>query len=354
MVKNKKRGITKFIIIGVVVLISIIGYFIYKNSNVVVASAITPKQEMVTLTVSAPGKVLSHEQATLSFSATGTVSELYVQEGDVVNKGQIIARLDTYSAYQNSKAAKDARDIALRNKDLFLKQYERDDKNEEYNIKVRTLDEQISQAEATYKAASGQLSNYYIKAPFDGTVVDIPVEKGQTVGATQNVVTVANLIDIYFEISLDQEDFGKVKADQFAEITLDAYPEKTFNSKVGVLPDYANSDGSFTVKLSLTGADTEKLIKLGMSGDSKIVIEEKQNVNVLMFDEYFVDEEKEDSYYVWTVDNESKLKKMPIEIGLEGDIYTEILTDLTNYSLILPETNKNLKLEDGLAVKIKE
>jgi hypothetical protein len=62
-----------------------------------------------------------------------------------------------------------------------------------------------------------------------------------------------------------------------------------------------------------------------------------------MFNEISYDEDS--NPYVWVVESE-KIKKLPIEIGLEGDLYTEVKTDLTGKSIVVPAT-ESVEIQEG-------
>lgn len=339
----------------VIIIILFTGLGIYRtitSSKTPTVTIVKPEKRLVVSTVSATGEVLSKNQASLSFSTSGTIEKVYVKEGDLVKKGQILAKLKTYTTSQTVQAAKDQRDIALRNKDLFLKQYENNKDlvggEDEYEIRLRTLNEQISQATANYKATLGQLSNYYIKAPFDGTIIASNKKVGEVVTATQPIYQIADLDNLYFEAYIDQEDLEGLKIGQEAKITLDADTKHKLTATVYEISSYANPNDTFTVKLNF---DENKKIKplVGMTGDIQLTTgTSKGEVNSLAFDEYFRDL---NNNYIWTIDNQNKLKKVNIELGIEGDVYTEIKTDISGYKIVLPLDTKS-KLEDGLEVKI--
>ena len=141
-----------------------------------------------------------------------------------------------------------------------------------------------------------------------------------------------------FEISVDQEDFGSLVLNQVVEVTLDSYDGPMFFGKVSELPQYADeTTEEFIIKIELHPS-TEYPILLGMNGDASIVIEEEIDAVSLTFDVIY---ESEDGYYIWVVENGSLVKEV-VEIGLEGDVYTTIITDLSDKEIIIPVE------EDGL------
>uniref|UniRef100_A0A7C4Y347 Efflux RND transporter periplasmic adaptor subunit n=1 Tax=candidate division WWE3 bacterium TaxID=2053526 RepID=A0A7C4Y347_UNCKA len=349
MKKNKKY------IIILVVLLAIGSFIAYKRSQPQTSKAnrIDVTREIVRKTVSASGTIVSENEADLSFAASGEISEIYVKTGDDVKRGELLASLYNYDTSQTVKAAKDTRDVAKRDLELFIQTYE-DNKDDlggskEYEIGVKRLEELLSKAEASYQATIGTLSKTYIYAPFSATVVDIFKEKGEIASAGESILKTADLNNLFFETDVDQEDFGALKINQQVEIELDPYETNVFNGTVSKLPKYADSDTEqFTIRISIT-KDNEHSVLLGMRGDAKIIVSTTSNeVSALVFDSIFKDE---GGTYVWVLESD-KLKKLPIEVGLEGDLYTEVKTDLSGKEIYVPVGNEEFK--EGNKVQVEE
>ncbi len=113
--------ITKIkIIISAVLIIAISSgvWFWYssKGPKTIVVEEVKTENVAVRETVSASGVMSSENSSDLNFLSAGTLTRINVKEGDQVKPGQILATLDSYIVSQTVKAAKDARDIALRNR----------------------------------------------------------------------------------------------------------------------------------------------------------------------------------------------------------------------------------------------
>jgi len=315
---------------------------------------VTLSQKVVTKTVSALGEVKSSKDASISFTTSGTIGTIAVEKGDTVKQGQFIASIISPEGNHTIQAAKDSRDIALRERDLFVENYKKKSARDslggetQYEIQLRTLNEYISRAEANYQSALATYSRNYLYAPFEGKVLDVYKTKGETVTATEPVIKLAKT-DLIFEVSVDQADFGLLKEDQSVELKLDAFSAETFTGKVATLPSYANGgvNPNFTVEIQFE--DPEEKILLGMRGDVKITVETTQSeVLALLYDEVLFD--SEENPFVWEVKN-GLLEKLPIEIGLEGDLYTEIKTNLKDVEIVGP-LNSNTEIEQGYKAKI--
>lgn len=340
----------KYILFLLVVGLGVFIYYTYsKNKGVILVERVEIEEIAVERTVSGSGNIKSVKQANLSFPSPGRLTNINVSKGEFVTEGKLLAQVYGYSSYQNAQAAKDARDMALREKDLFIEQYE-DDKDlvggkTVYDIRLRTLDEAISQAEANYQASLGQLTNLYINAPFSGTVVDVFYEVGESVGLGTPVITIADINNLVFEMNINQEDYGVLREGQHVKVFLDAYDDVEIDGEVFEMPKYAESGSDFTIKVRInTKADVNVL--LGMTGDGTITIEQSEdNTKALLFDKIFDDE---NGSYIW-VERDNKAEKRYIEVGLRGDLYTEVLTDLSDETIIVPVQDG--QIEDGSVIR---
>jgi len=347
----RKRTII-IIVVSVLAIGGAIGWYFSTQQGQVVEQVYVEQNEILK-TVSASGEVKSGQQANLSFLASGKITNVNVEEGQQVIARSVLGSLNTTTQSQTSKAARDARDIALRNRDAFVEQYSSDKDDiggeERYEIELRKQNELVSQAQASLNAQTSLLPNYYINAPFDGTVTNVNKKVGETATAGEPIFTIADLSKLYFEVELDQEDYGFVSLDQPVNITFDSYSDDTFTGKIIDLPDYvgtAGTSGVVTVKLSIDPIEGKPVL-LGMTGDVDIIVDKVDMANTLIFDEIIEDET---GTYVWILEN-GKLKKLPIQTGVEGDIYTEILTDLSGYTIVVPsETGQ--ELTEGEPAKI--
>jgi len=351
--KVKWKSLIKYgLITGTVLLIS---RFILFRDNVgtLPVKKVDISARVVSRTVAASGEVKSDKEASLSFNIAGRVSDIAVEEGAVVKQGQYLAKVDTAATLQTIQAAKDARDVAIRDRDIYIENYETNQSavggTDEYALQIRRLDELVSKAEATYKATEAGLRNSYINAPFAGIVLDIMKEPGETTTIGETVIKLADLDNLVFEITLDQEDYGLVAEGQQVNIELDSYENETFEGTITKLPQYANGGASpsFTVEINLQ-QPTEKKILLGMTGDAYIVVGSTQDAAPsLVYDEISFD--AEGNPFVWVIRDDS-LVKQTIEIGLEGDIYTEILSQIDDD--IVVGIDNDTEIKEGIKPKL--
>jgi membrane fusion protein (multidrug efflux system) len=336
----------------VIIIFGIFFYFNSKNKVTVLVKKVLIESRVVKKTVSASGSVKSKNQADMSFSLSAQLTNIYVKEGQKVYAGQILASVDNKGLAQTAQSYRDALDIAKREKELFI---ENEDSNKDlyhgeegYNIKLKEYQESVSQAEANYQLQLINFSKSSMYAPFAGTVIEITKKVGEMATATETIVKLADIDSLYFEITADQSDFGSIKIGQSVEINLDSYPGLVIVGKVNELPSQANpTDSNFVVKIDII-KPVDKEFKIGMTGDAYMTTESSvTEVPSLIYSEVQTDEAGKN--FVWVVDNK-KLFKQYIDIGIEGDIYTEIKTKVDK-QIVIPAT-ENEKIQEGFTPKI--
>jgi RND family efflux transporter MFP subunit len=345
---KKTRKFIPFILI----ILGIFFYFRSKTNLTAIVKKISIENRVVKKTVSASGFIKAKDQADISFVTTGSLRNIYVKEGQKINAWQILATVDSESQRQTMQYYKDARDIAKKELELFIfnKQENIDSLGSSiaYGIKLTEYQESLSQAEANYQVQVSNVSKTSIYSPIAGTVVDITKKVGETATLGETIVTVANLDNFVFEVLVDQEDFGSIKLNQDVEIKLDSFGEKTFVGKINTLPVQANStDGSFTVDIDLD-KNTDANYAIGMTGDAYMLVESSvTEVPSLLYSDILLDNDGKS--YVWVSDN-GKAAKQNIEIGIEGDLYTQIKTPITK-TIIIPAKD-GVVIQEGYITKI--
>jgi RND family efflux transporter MFP subunit len=346
----KPRNIRRFLVFLAVC--GVFFFFLRNKNNTVLVRKAEVKNRVVNRTTTSSGTVRSKNEANLSFQSSGKIQRLLVKKGDEVKKGQLLARLDTFTQENTVQSYRDARDIKIRQRDLFVKDmYENQDTlggEAQYDIKLREYNENVDQAEASYQVQLGTLRNMYIYAPFSATVTEVSKEESETATASEVVIKLADLSTIKLEIQVDQEDYGMLKEGQAVEIKLDSFKNVSFEGKVMKLPLYANeSTDNFEVDIEITPKDGYNL-RIGMQGDAYILLDTTgKEVPSLTFDEISYDEG--DKPYVWVVES-AKIKKMSIKMGIEGDVYSELKD--ANFKEVVVSAKDGQKMIEGYTAKV--
>jgi RND family efflux transporter MFP subunit len=187
--------------------------------------------ETTALTSEYPAKVAAGEQVELAFEYGGTLTELPVKEGDRVQKGQLLAKLDSRDA-RNQLDASEA--------ELKRAEAQRDRMRIAAEAKAVSLQE-LSNAEAAYDIAAAQrnikkksLDDTAMKASFDGIIARVLVDNFQNVQIKQPVLSLQNLAGIEIQASLPESRVARLKPQEgrknlrFAAL-FDFLPDRPFD-----------------------------------------------------------------------------------------------------------------------------
>ena len=273
--------------------------------------------------VSSNGR-LEAEEVNISTKYAGRVLEIYVDEGDEVKKGQILAKMNTDSfeaelkeaRAMRLKAEKDKnRALALfeerrseselagrnleRNKRLFKKGViseesmdQSETKAESSHALYKAADAEVDNAQAAIEAAEARIDRLKVEideselvSPVNGRVQYRLAEPEEVLPAGGRVLTVIDLSDVYMTVFLPTLEAGRISIGCDSRILLDALPDKPLPAKV----TFVASEAQFTPKEVETKTERQKLsfrikvnlieagdlfIKPGMPGEAFIKINE--------------------------------------------------------------------------------
>jgi HlyD family secretion protein len=231
----------------------------------------------------ASGYVVARRKATVASEITGKVVEVLVDEGNVVQAGDLLARLDSTltesdlnlaksravasEAAANAIAAdlRDAERILARIQALQQKNFATEADLTKADARVAVLRAQQAQAQAQVqtarldaKRASEVLAQHHIRAPFAGVVVERSAQPGEMIspisaggGYTRTgICTIVDMDSIEVEVDVNEAFIGRVRAGGAVSAVLDAYPEWTIPASVIAIVPTANREKA-TVKVRI-------------------------------------------------------------------------------------------------------
>jgi len=262
-------------------------------------------------TVTATGTLKGLNAVDVGAQISGRVSKVLVDYNDQVKAGQVLAELDPEqlkSRVEQSRAQVEAAEAALglarataaqanaqmqRTQSLQaqglssnqeLEATQADGARAEASIASATA--QVALARASLKDAQTSLSYSTIKSPIDGVVLARLVEPGQTVAASLQspvLFTLASdLTRLELYVDIDEADVGRVREQQQATFTVDAWPNRAFPSKVISVRNLPTTGQTVvTYQAILTAPNDERLLRPGMTVTATIVTSEKKDVVLL-------------------------------------------------------------------------
>jgi HlyD family secretion protein len=344
----------------------------------------TAKVETGTIrkSVTATGTLEAIVTVEVGTQVSGIVQNIYVDFNSYVKKGQLLARLDTTNLAASMDQTRAALDNAKAELDFQEANYKRlSPLNGKNLISQSDFDQTVynlNKARANYNSALAQhkrnkinLDYAKIYSPIDGIVLNRAVEEGQTVAASFNtptLFTIANdLTQMRVEADVDEADIGQVKQGQRVEFTVDAYPDLKFEGEVTEVrlePTITNNVVTYTIIISAPNPDFK--LMPGMTASTDIFTLEKSDLTVVPSKalRFTPDQKLLTSYMksrpkpalpsgapemdkmppsggfpgmtpsaekgmktIW-IRKDSMIIPVPVEIGLDDDLKTEILKGL--------------------------
>lgn len=181
---------------------------------------------------------------------SGRVEKLYANIGDVVKKGQLIARIEqedlkarVNEARMNLRVVEANLDLSRKNlermRNLFAEDFVARDKVDVAEKDYKTAQAQAAQTQESIRFHTAQLSYADIHAPIDGVIASVATQQGETVSATaQNVPTFVSIVDLNrLEVYayVDETDIGKIRPGLEASFSVDSFPETEFKGTVSAI-----------------------------------------------------------------------------------------------------------------------
>jgi HlyD family secretion protein len=188
-------------------------------------------------------------------------------------------------------------------------------------VKDKPDPDDLISAKAKVDSLQSQIDQAVIKAPFDGTISDITVQTGDLVKTGTVAAQLVDLSRLFLDISISEVDINKIKIGQKIQLTFDAIPEKTYEGLITEISEIGEANQEviyYTVTCEIQNPDSS--IKPGMTAASMIEISKTENVLTVSNRAVQTDGK---SRFVTVVQGQT-LVKVPIELGLLGDIRSEV------------------------------
>lgn len=295
------------------------------------------------------GNVVTKQNIVLYPEYSGTLTNMYVKEGQQVKKGQKLARIDDGGLSQQ---------IAQMEVQVALAEttYERQKRLWEQKIGSEI---QFLQAEATYKSQQNslkqlqvQLDKTIVKAPFSGIIDDVYTEQGSVVSPGQSqLLRIVNLKNMYIEAEVPESHLLNVTKGKKVEAHFPILG-KTLETKVRQVGNYIDpSNRSFKIEVSVKNVDGQ--IKPNLT--SRLKINDYSNPNAILIPQSIISENSQSQQYIYVVtDKDAKnlahAQRVIIETGLTQGDFIEVISGLDKDTEIIQEGARNVKA--GQKVKI--
>lgn len=352
-----RKSIT--IIILSIIVVTFVGalYYLYQKNaqDPTMYSTDTPEIKTIIKKTVATGSILPRDEVLIKPNISGIVEEIFIEPGQSVKTGDLIARLrivpnlSNLASTQNQvNTAKIALDNQKRNFERQKQLFEKGviSANEFDQAEVAYL-----QAEQTYKAALqtneivktgttrglGSSANTEIRATVSGMVLEVPVKVGNQVIESNNfnegttIAALADVTNMIFEGKVDESEVGKLKEGLPLEITVGAIDNKTFDAVLDFIAPKGNLENGaiqFEIKGTLKNLDST-FIRAGLSANASIILDKADEVLALKESLIQFDSNTQKPFVEIEKGNQD-FERKEVELGISDGIYVEILSGITN------------------------
>jgi HlyD family secretion protein len=398
-VRIEKMNIKKFLIfLAVVALIMVIVLVNLqsKREKAVKVSVEKVTRDDLAAVISASGEVKPKKSVNISAQIPGRVIKIAVEEGQHVNEGDFLLKLEATQYEANAERdrafirslkaelikaeaylKRDENNLG-RQKNLWDKQLisreELEAATTQYDIANATreaISYQIRQAQASLKSTLDNIEKTLYTSPIAGIIASLQVEEGETalVGTMNNpgtvLMTIADLSVMEVEVEVDETDVVALELGHPAEVQVDAFPDRVISGKVteigsSALAKITVSEESRDFKVVITLEDPPDNLKPGLSASADIITAERENAIAVPISALVVREDSDSSGRksrdqtegIYVVGPDKRVMFTPVQKGIMGELKIEITSGLESGQTIVVGPYSALRqLKDGVLVK---
>jgi HlyD family secretion protein len=349
------------ILAAALILVVFIGtvFFLYNKSRKksVVFKTARPFETRIIKKTVATGSVVPRKEIEIKPQVSGVVEKIYVESGDAVEKGTLIAKIKIIPdmvTLNNAEARlkkatinlKDARRECERRRTLFKKGIIAESEFLQFDLAYSNAKEEMEAAENNLNLIRegvalkyADTTNTLIRSTIDGIILDIPVEEGNFVTETNpfnagtTIASVADMREMIFKGKVDESDVGKIKPGMDLILSIGAIEDEKFDASLEyIAPKGVEEKGAiqFEIKAKLK-LKPSHFIRAGYSANADIVLDKRDRV--LAINESLLQFESETAF-VEVETAPQQFEKRYLELGLSDGINIEVLSGLTRQDKI--------------------
>ena len=291
------------IIIAVIIVIAIIIFInpfksskTNNDSAIRVSTAVVHRGNLI-VSISSTGIVEPIQTIELKSKASGEIIDFPLEEGDRINKGQLIVRLDpttVQNEYDQAAADLEVAKVALsqaikqadRQKQMFDQGMISELDYENVLLAKEQANSALIKANINLSDAKERLSDTEIESPIDGIILQKNVEEGQIIASGISAVSggtaiamVADLAKVYVRASVDEVDIGQVQVGQKATVIAESYPDREFQGEIiRIHPQAIIEQNVTTFDVTIEIDNNQNLLMAGMNASVEIIAGFKENI----------------------------------------------------------------------------
>ena len=295
---------------------------------------------------SVSAEIEAYTRVYIASRMSGLIDEVHFEEGEQVNRGDLLAKLDIRQQQIELRRANatlsEARDAYERTEQLF----ERDAAT---RAEYLTAQRDFEQAKSDVELLELMIDFGSIKAPMDGVVTSRLVEVGNNVSENERMFTLADMDLLVARPGVSERNLSHLEENQEVEIVLDVYPDRTFTGSIRrIFPEADPTTRLFTVEVEIHQQEDKPTIRPGYLARTKFTGDQREDV-LTVPSEALADRNGETYLFVIN-DDETTVEMLPVEVGTQRGGYAEITSGIEEGNKVAAS---NLDaLDDGTSIQV--
>jgi len=350
-----KKSVTIFILVAILITFSAAMYYLYQKNaeDPVVYETENPSRQSIVKKTVATGSILPLEEVLIKPNISGVIEEVYVEGGDYVKTGDLIAKIKVVpnlNALNDAKNAIEDAKITLNDQQRnYTRQQKLFDKGVISQADLDRAQVTYDQAKQAYSAANkrydivltgttrglSNAANTLIRSTVSGMVLEVPVEVGNQVIESNNfnegttIAAIADVDKMIFEGKVDESEVGKIREDLPLEITVGALEDQVFAAVLDyIAPKGKEENGAIQFEIKGTLSKQEEVfIRAGLSANASIILDRADSVLAIKEALVQFDPETKEPY-VEVMVSDQQFERRELELGVSDGIYVEVKSGL--------------------------
>lgn len=287
------------------------------------------------------GNVDSRTNVNVSAEMMGLLTAVNIQEGQYVSKGQVLATIDSENLKKSIVELETQLSFATT---IFEKRDRLWKKNIGTEIDYLQAKNNKEALENQLSTLNTQLDKSEIKAPFNGTIEQVPVKKGQVIQPGSPVAFLVSNSDMYISAEVSESYIAKFKRGDKVQVSIPSLGER-FDSQIISVGRVINpASRTFTIEVKLPKNDA--FLKTNLV--TRILLTDYAADNAIVIPSRIIQEDLEGNF-VYLV-NGKKVSKAHVKLGYSYENHTEVIAGLSGGEVVVDKGNRSVA--DGTTVNI--
>jgi len=316
----------------------------------VAVEVVTVKRGDVTSAYNGSATLVPERQTDAVAKLGGIVLEILVEEGDQVEAGQVLARLERdryeFQARQTQAALHKIENELERARELHARDLISTDQYDRLRFDSESH-------RAAHDLAQLDLTHTEVRAPIAGVIAERMVKTGNLVTQNQALFSIDDFDPLWAVLHVPERELNLLAPGQPAVLKVDAYPNATFEGEVlRISPVVDATTGTFRATISFS--DQTGRLRPGLFGRINVIHDQRQNVPLVAHDA-LVREDGETAVFVARRNpdtNTVEAVRQIVETGYSSETEVEILSGLSEGETVVTAGNNSIR--DGAAITIIE